>query len=76
MRDLAPVEIEAKAAKAKTIGRNKSGMIWKKGTSAKSSLLNKSVIRKSWEQRIVERSRHASLKARMDEVKAERIAEK
>ena len=53
----------------KTIGRPKSGCIWRKGRSTKSSLQNKSLNRKTWEEKEEERKKKSSLKARVNELK-------
>ena len=49
-----PKEV-ADGYKARTIGRNKSGCLWKKGTSTQATPGKKSLNNKSWEKRVVER---------------------
>ena len=48
---IVPVQVSSNT-KSPTIGRNKSGCIWKKGTSTKSGLSNRSLNRLSWDQRV------------------------
>ena len=58
------------------IGRNKSGCLWKKGTSVRSGANNASLVRKSWDKKVEERKKHASLKARLLELTEAKIATK
>ena len=50
----APKEV-ADGHKTRTIGRNASGCLWKKGTSTQATPGKKSMNTKSWEKRVVER---------------------
>ena len=43
-----PVDIGGKNVN-KTVGRNKSGCLWKKGTSTKSSRSNVGLNKRTWE---------------------------
>ena len=58
------------------IGRNKSGCLWKKGTSVRAGANNVSLVRSSWNKRLEERKKDASLKARLTELTNARIAVK
>ena len=69
--NLQPVDLSSRGAK--TQGRNKSGMSWKKGTSLRANRLNVSFRSKTVEQRLIERKQKISLKARVAELKNERI---
>ena len=62
------VDLAAKSH-IKTIGRPKSGCIWRKGRSTKNSLKNVSLKRKTWEEKEEERKKKASLKARVEELR-------
>ena len=69
---LKPVEV-GDGIKARTIGRNKSGCPWKKSTSEKSSMRNKSLVSKSWAKKVEERNRMKALKERITALRDERI---
>ena len=47
---LLPVEVSS-TSKGKTIGRNKSGCLWKKGNSKRANVSDVSLARKTWEQK-------------------------
>ena len=59
---------------AKSLGRNKSGCLWKKGKGTKASNAVKWGMKKTWAQKVEDRNKMKSLKARMAEIKAERDA--
>mmetsp|Transcript_33253 Transcript_33253/g.51000 ORF Transcript_33253/g.51000 Transcript_33253/m.51000 type:complete len:125 (-) Transcript_33253:41-415(-) len=67
----------ASATKAKTLGRAKSGCMWKKGTGVKRSNKDQGLLRKSWEKKTEERKKAAALKIRLNELReAKRDAKK
>ena len=70
-----PKEV-AENHKTRTIGRNKSGCLWKKGTSTQSKLTKKSMNTKSWDKRVVERQQKKVLQARMAELREQRAEAK
>ena len=67
-RQIDAVQISA-SAKNVTQGRNKSGCLWKKGTSNKASSRNKSMGHKTWEKKMEERKKRDALKARIEELR-------
>ena len=76
-RDAAIVPVQVSAnTKFQTVGRNKSGCIWKKGTSSKSGLTNASLKKKSWDQKMEERKKEKALKIRLNELREARISAK
>ena len=69
---LKAVELGA-GSKSSMLGRNKSGMPWKK-KSERANRLNVSLPKKSVEQRLAERKAKKALQARVAELREERIA--
>ena len=55
----------------KSLGRNKSGCLWKKVGNTKSNSTSVSLVRKKWDKKVEEREKAKTLKARMAEIKAE-----
>ena len=62
--------------KDRTIGRNKSGCLWKKGNSTQSLGTKKSMNNKSWEKRVTERQQKKVLQARLTELREKRAQAK
>ena len=68
--------VVAENHKNRTVGRNKSGCLWKKGTSKKNSNSLVSMNRTSWDKRVEERLKKKSLQQRLNELREERAAAK
>ena len=62
--------------KDRTIGRNKSGCLWKKGNSTQSLGTKKSLNNKSWEKRVIERQQKKVLQGRLTELREKRAEAK
>ena len=60
IKNLKAVDLSS-SSKNKTVGRNKSGCLWKKSTSLRSGRLNVSIPRKSVEERLKERKEKKAL---------------
>ena len=58
------------------LGRNKSGKLWTKGSGEKASLKVVSRAKKAWDKKMEEKRKMQSLKARIEELRSERIAAK
>ena len=56
-----PVKQVTECPKRILIGRNKSGCLWKKGTSQKNSHTIVSLKRKSWDQKVSDRKQKKAL---------------
>ena len=67
--------VVAASTNSKLIGRNKSGCLWKKGTSQKASN-SVSRAKKSWDKKMEERRKMQSLKKRIEELREAKIAAK
>ena len=70
-----PKEV-AENHKTRTVGRNKSGCLWKKGTSTRSLGTKKTLNNKTWEKRVVERQQKKVLQERLNKLREERAEAK
>jgi len=67
--DLNPVVVSTGHTN-RTVGRNKSGCLWKKSTSARSGVTSKSALnRKSFAARMDDKKKRQSLQLRIDELR-------
>ena len=62
-----PVKQVTECPKKILVGRNKSGCLWKKGTSGKNSNTVVSLNRKSWDKKVEERKQKKALQQRLME---------
>ena len=67
--DLVPVKV-AEGHSNRTVGRNKSGCLWKKSTSVRSNATSKRALnRKSFGARMEDKKKRESLQVRIDELR-------